>query len=375
VYSPVTVEMFDLFGAIHHLLKIDQVKIDNLIFTLHYRVTAIILLAFSILVTKRQYFGDPIDCMVDAINSNTIDVFCWIQSTYTIPALTGGVVGEEVAHPGVASRVSILQKNDEVGEEYVIRHHSYYQWVVLFFFFQAGMFYIPRYMWKGWEGERVKSLVAELNSPVSSSEIRKKRVSIAVDYFGKNLHHHNLYAYQFFVCEVLNFVNVIGQFYLTDRFLDLGFAKYGPRVLNYSQDSSSGHDPMDEIFPKVTKCTFHKFGPSGTIMRHDALCVLPLNILNQKIFVFLWFWFVLVAVISAFGLLYRLATFSPGFRHLLLRGRSRLASAEKVEAVSKECQIGDWFILYLMARNMDPYVFKEFINTLTPTLVGKEHVS
>ncbi|XP_069952981.1 innexin inx2 isoform X1 [Cherax quadricarinatus] len=367
--------MFDLFGAIHHLLKIDQVKIDNLIFTLHYRVTAIILLAFSILVTKRQYFGDPIDCMVDAINSNTIDVFCWIQSTYTIPALTGGVVGEEVAHPGVASRVSILQKNDEVGEEYVIRHHSYYQWVVLFFFFQAGMFYIPRYMWKGWEGERVKSLVAELNSPVSSSEIRKKRVSIAVDYFGKNLHHHNLYAYQFFVCEVLNFVNVIGQFYLTDRFLDLGFAKYGPRVLNYSQDSSSGHDPMDEIFPKVTKCTFHKFGPSGTIMRHDALCVLPLNILNQKIFVFLWFWFVLVAVISAFGLLYRLATFSPGFRHLLLRGRSRLASAEKVEAVSKECQIGDWFILYLMARNMDPYVFKEFINTLTPTLVGKEHVS
>ncbi|KAK8733017.1 hypothetical protein OTU49_006709 [Cherax quadricarinatus] len=237
------------------------------------------------------------------------------------------------------------------------------------------MFYIPRYMWKGWEGERVKSLVAELNSPVSSSEIRKKRVSIAVDYFGKNLHHHNLYAYQFFVCEVLNFVNVIGQFYLTDRFLDLGFAKYGPRVLNYSQDSSSGHDPMDEIFPKVTKCTFHKFGPSGTIMRHDALCVLPLNILNQKIFVFLWFWFVLVAVISAFGLLYRLATFSPGFRHLLLRGRSRLASAEKVEAVSKECQIGDWFILYLMARNMDPYVFKEFINTLTPTLVGKEHVS
>ena len=24
-------------------------------------------------------------------------------------------------------------------------------------------------------------------------------------------------------------------------------------------------DPMARVFPKVTKCTFHKFGPSGTV--------------------------------------------------------------------------------------------------------------
>lgn len=45
-----------------------------------------------------------------------------------------------------------------------------------------------------------------------------------------------------------------------------------------------------EVFPRVTKCTFHKFGASGTIQKHDALCVLALNILNEKIFIFLWFW-------------------------------------------------------------------------------------
>ena len=32
------------------------------------------------------------------------------------------------------------------------------------------------------------------------------------------------------------------------------------------------------IFPRMTKCTFHKFGTSGEIEKHDAMCILPLNI-------------------------------------------------------------------------------------------------
>ena len=31
----------------------------------------------------------------------------------------------------------------------------------------------------------------------------------------------------------------------------------------------------------MTKCTFNKFGPTGTLMRRDALCVLPVNIINE----------------------------------------------------------------------------------------------
>ena len=52
-------------------------------------------------------------------------------------------------------------------------------------------------------------------------------------------------------------------------------------------------------FWQVTKCTFHKFGPSGTVQGFDGLCVLPLNIINEKIYVFLWFWFVILAFITA----------------------------------------------------------------------------
>lgn len=52
--------MFDVFGSVKGLLKLDQVCIDNNIFRLHYKATVIILIAFSLLVTSRQYIGDPI---------------------------------------------------------------------------------------------------------------------------------------------------------------------------------------------------------------------------------------------------------------------------------------------------------------------------
>lgn len=88
---------------------------------------------------------------------------------------------------------------------------------ILLFLFQAVMFYIPRYLWKIWEGGKVKMLVMQLNSPILDDEVKRDRKTMLVDYFSLNLHNHNFYAFRFFLCEVLNFVNVIGQIYFTDR--------------------------------------------------------------------------------------------------------------------------------------------------------------
>ena len=53
------------------------------------------------------------------------------------------------------------------------------------------------------------------------------------------------------------------------------------------------------------QCIFHKYGGSGTIQRFDALCVLGMNILNEKIYIVLWFWFVILAAITAVNLVVR----------------------------------------------------------------------
>ncbi|XP_066978033.1 innexin inx2-like [Macrobrachium rosenbergii] len=375
--------MHDVFKKVQGLLHIDAIIIDNIIFRFHYRVTMVVLITFSLLITSRQYFGDPIDCIVDGIDSKLIDVYCWIHATFTMPLFSGAVKGEVVPHPGVANHFLTDQYTKELQESQEgdalmkapVRHHKYYQWVALFLFLQAILFYLPRYIWKSWEAGRLRMLVDRLNQPIVDAELKRLRMNTIIGYFTSNLHRHNVYAYQFFICEVFNFINVIGQIYFTDRFLDFGFLTFGSRVYEHENARNSRHDPMEDIFPKVTKCSFHRFGPSGSIVRHDALCVLPLNILNQKIFAFLWFWFIIVAVITGIGLLYRMATFSASFRHLLLRGRSRLASAEEVKRVCQEFMIGDWFLVYLMAKNMDPFVFKDFISALAPKITNKVHQS
>ena len=84
---------------------------------------------------------------------------------------------------------------------------------------------------------------------------------------------------------------------------------YGSDVFAMTFGDPEGRsDPMNVVFPKVmmvvmlvmvvmtttktvmiiiidqvTKCTFHKYGPSGTVTRHDGLCILALNIINEKV--------------------------------------------------------------------------------------------
>ena len=95
--------------------------------------------------------------------------------------------------------------------------------------------------------------------------------------------------------------------FLMDRFFDGAFLTFGLEVIAFAeQDQEDRLDPLIYVFPRMTKvrrfptipglkdfcvqCTFHKFGTSGEVEKHDALCLLPLNIVNEKVYIFLWFW-------------------------------------------------------------------------------------
>ena len=109
----------------------------------------------------------------------------------------------------------------------------------------------------------------------------------------------------------------------------------------------------------------HTQWPSGTVEKFDGLCILPLNIINEKIYCFLWFWFVIIAVLTGVQMIYRLVTiFVPALRGLLLRAKARMLPDYEVNAVNKKCKLGDWFLLYQLGKNIDPMVFKSFLHTL-----------
>ena len=51
------------------------------------------------------------------------------------------------------------------------------------------------------------------------------------------------------------------------------------------------------IIDQVTKCTFHKYGPSGTVTRHDGLCILALNIINEKVIIIIIHIIIIIVII------------------------------------------------------------------------------
>lgn len=80
-------KIMEVVKALTTIANVDTVQKDNAVFKLHYRFTVMLLVVFSVLVTTKQYFGDPIKCDIGGSSKDlqsTVETFCWIYGTYTV---------------------------------------------------------------------------------------------------------------------------------------------------------------------------------------------------------------------------------------------------------------------------------------------------
>lgn len=268
-------------------------------------------------------------------------------------------------------------------------YHKYYQWVYFVLFFQAACFYAPHFFWKMYEAQLLSKLTANFRNPLFKDEDDEEKdkgkekekestergaVKLVVNYLIRNRSRHRTYFYYFIICELCNLINVILQIYLVDEFLGGTFTTYGLDVLNYVQlEQDDRVDPMVRIFPRMTKCTFHRFGASGDVQKYDALCILPLNIINEKIYIVMWFWFVFLAFITTIWLIYRLLSLSQTrVRYQMLRRRASLTKRTHLQYLMRTLDAGDWFLLAMMCKNMDAQWFRILIAGLTKKLQDQD---
>lgn len=180
-----------------------------------------------------------------------------------------------------------------------------------------------------------------------------------VEYLYRNRGGHSSYAFRFLLCEVINVVHVFLQIAYTDWFLGGYFWSYGYHVMVGTRP-----DPMMKIFPKLTKCTFSKFGPSGDVQKHDNLCLLPLNIMNEKGYLFLWFWFWFLVILSISAVIFKVVVIGfPRSRYFLLHSFNRLVPDRDFITVLNHVSYGDWFLLYLLSKNLDPFHYRDVITS------------
>ena len=120
--------MLHLFLGLKGLVKVSRYHTDGSVFRLHYRVTVTVLLAFTFIVTTRQYIAEPIMCVHSKeIPKDVLNTYCWIHPTYTLSSAHWKRVGIDVPHPGV----------DKTRDDRDKKHVKYYQWVGFCLFLQV----------------------------------------------------------------------------------------------------------------------------------------------------------------------------------------------------------------------------------------------
>ena len=126
---------------------------------------------------------------------------------------------------------------------------------------------------------------------------------------------------------------------------------------------------MDSIFLKVAGCSFWKYGPSGTIQKRNALCILPLNLVYKWVYVFLWAWLVILTYLTAVNIIWNaILTFIPAVTKIRIKVDAfkqfkKVSSwtEEDWNVLSMSMQYGDWRLLYFLRKHMDALFFDEFL--------------
>ena len=197
-------------------IKGSDVTLTTYVFKLHYLATSLILFLCSILVTANKLIGQNIDCISDEKSvQRVINSYCWISSTFTIANQNPGVQGRDFAYQGVEPGFD--DRSGHKDDRFV--RHAYYQWVPFVLFLQAVMFYTPYFIWSIYEDGKLEKITNGLRGRTLKLSDRKDQCNILVQYVKETFHDHYWYARIYFLCDVLNLINVVFQMYFINLFL------------------------------------------------------------------------------------------------------------------------------------------------------------
>jgi len=357
-------------GVFHKTLHVDENSVrwqNGLVSKLH-KATGSMLFLFSCTVFVKELLADHIHCMSkfsDDDDRKAFNSYCYIRSTFTITQDRDMNAGKyEYSHPGVESGL-----HDESQKTY----HAYYQWVPYLFFLQALSFYLPHMLYKFSMDGRISQLTNNLQNVVHYNEDREDKIGDIHLYLQDTYGSRSWWATKLVASEFLNFINIILNIVVMDWYLGNGFLSYGPEVLGHQREEDGGGsleqiNPFDLVFPKMAKCTLSRFGPSGTIETVDGLCVLPINVLNEKLFLILWLVLVPLSILTVIDQLWwaMVIAFKPLRNKILVRHvqSSSMEKRKNLMRIARKVAFGDWMVLYLMAKNLDPAVFTDLAGSI-----------
>ncbi|CAH8506413.1 unnamed protein product [Schistosoma rodhaini] len=268
---------------------------------LNYQFTSGIIVLFIVMIGFRQYVGKPLHCWVPQEFTSSWEDYaeniCWVQNTY------------------------FLLPNEAIPEDDFemlrVRHISYYQWVAIILAGQAMMAWVPHVLWRVWS-KRVPVLLKNAReAAVPDKEVRHKAISCLVAALEEISEASKRYrrtrgifqrclggpppttriTLLFLIVRIFFIANNIGQIYVMKHFIGTNDTLFGLHVF---QELLIGSEwEVSGLFPRVTYCDV-KVRKLGQLKpaSYTLQCVLPVNYFIEKVYIFLWFWYILMASLT-----------------------------------------------------------------------------
>jgi len=370
---------------------------DDAVDRLSSRYTVTILIVFAISLGAQMYVGSPITCWCDKHFTGDwvayANAYCWVKNTYYVPL-------EEDLPNQVYEDTEIADDK----KDYVI----YYQWMPFILLGQAAFFFFPSLVWHGFNqavgvdadnilkvangfekkvdpesrsktlsiiknqmdrflGSRKQSK-AEVNDKITSRFIKNAQAPGGYRRYGCYL------VFIYLLSKLLYLANVVGQFFLLNRLLGFNFSSmYGLNLLKWMLNNNDWTATPHVAFPRVTMCDF-TIRRLGNNQDYTVQCTLPINMYTEKIYMFLWFWILMVMVITIFSLLLwfaRCISFNDRLDYVKnhLRLTKRIQSGDESEAIAARFAGGylrhdGVFLLRLIGHNTNTLTVSEIIGAL-----------
>ncbi|CAD6184516.1 unnamed protein product [Caenorhabditis auriculariae] len=286
---------------------------DDLVDRLNYYYTPLVLSVCCLVISAKQYGGTPIECWVNPHSRESmeeyIESYCWIQNTYWIPMY------ENVPDDHTA------REEKQIG---------YYQWVPFILIAEALMFSLPCIFWRvasfqsGMNMQTLINAACDTQAMIDNAE-RQKAIDAITSNFVDNLDLQSpngrikarglisrfkcskIFAGQcitmsYVMTKIMYTLNVVAQFIILNACLkSQDYLFFGFQVLS---DILSGR-PWTETghFPRVTLCDF-EVRYLANLNRYTVQCALLINIINEKVFAFLWCWYMLLGIFTTSSAIY-----------------------------------------------------------------------
>jgi hypothetical protein len=316
-----------------------------------------------------------------------------------------------------------MPKSSDIKKESEI---LYYQWIPFFLLVKAFFFYIPRISWNTFglrSGIHLSDLVEssyDYKLPNTDPAHRQMCLNYIVDSIDQYCDDHRRqvearthlnifqrisaigccmtgkylgnYLIVLYMTTKLMYIGVsLFQIFLLSTMLGSNFAFYGIQILDrffrgriilfflsYECENCLGvnWDTESRLFPKTTLCDFtvREFGHPKLAHEYTVPCVLPLNLFNQQMFTFLYFWYAIVILLNIVDFFLWLYAITPRNRHSFIRKRlhskkypltNDLNDRGKILAFTNDyLEVDGFFILSLIKENSSDYVAAEIVHRL-----------